>query len=102
MPRSRPPDAPEFRRQMVELVRAGHMETAFGRMPPLPLLALDPAGFEIAYIALFERGGRGRPPVPLCTGVCMQLLDGRHRPEVLLDHVRFYRHFGLKVRKRLP
>ena len=28
----------------------------------------------------------------------MQLLDGRPRPEVLLDHVRFYRHFGLKVR----
>ena len=77
---------------------AGHLETAFGRMPPLPLLALDPAGFEIAYIALFERGGRGRPPVPLCTGEYMQLLDGRPRPEVLLDHVRFYRHFGLKVR----
>ena len=65
------------------------------RSPSMPM-----AGFEIAYIALFERGGR--PPVPLCTDVCMQLLDGRRRPEVLLDHVRFYRHFGLKVRKRLP
>ena len=28
----------------------------------------------------------------------MQLLDGRPRPEVLLEHTRFYRHFGLKVR----
>ena len=77
---------------------AGHMETAFGRMPPLPLLTLDSIDFETGYIALFERGPRGRPPVPLCTGEYMQLLDGRPRPEVLLDHVRFYRHFGLKVR----
>lgn len=77
---------------------AGHMETAFGRIPALPLLALDPSDFGSAYIALFERGTRGRPPVPLCAGEYMQLLDGRPRPEVLLDHVRFYRHFGLKVR----
>ena len=77
---------------------AGHMETAFGRIPPLPRLAIDPSDFESAYIALFERGGRGRPPVPLCSGEYMQLLDGRPRPEVLLEHTRFYRHFGLKVR----
>ena len=77
---------------------AAHMETAFGRIPPLPRLAIDPSGFESAYIALFERGGRGRPPVPLCAGEYMQLLDGRPRPEVLLEHTRFYRHFGLKVR----
>lgn len=77
---------------------AGHLETAFGRVPPLPRLALDPAGFETAWIALFERGARGRPPAPLCAGEYMALLDGRPRPEVLLDHVRFYRHFGLKVR----
>lgn len=77
---------------------AGHMQSAFGRTPPLPVLAIDPLDFESAYIGLFERGGRGRPPVPLCTGEYMQLLDGRPRPEVLLEHVRFYRHFGLKVR----
>ena len=77
---------------------AGHMETVFGRIPPLPRLTLAPSSFGSAYIALFERGTRGRPPVPLCTGEYMQLLDGRPRPEVLLDHVRFYRHFGLKVR----
>ena len=77
---------------------AGHMEAAFGRIPPLPLLAIDPFDFESAYIALFERGGRGRPPVPLCAGEYMQLLDGRPRPEVLLEHTRFYRHFGLKAR----
>ena len=76
----------------------GHMETAFGRIPPLPRLAIDPSTFEIAYIALFERGERGRPPVPLCAGEYMQLLDGRPRPEMLLEHTRFYRHFGLKVR----
>ena len=77
---------------------AGHMETAFGRIPPLPVLTLDPSDFESAYIALFERGPRGRPQVPLCAGEYMPLLDGRPRPEVLLEHVRFYRHFGLKVR----
>ena len=77
---------------------AGHMETAFGRMPPLPVLALAPCDFQSAYITLFERGPRGRPPVPLCAGEYMSLLDGRPRPEVLLEHVRFYRHFGLKVR----
>ena len=65
--------------------------------------SLVPAGitfsdFEADYITLFAVGDGGRPQAPLAAGDYPALLDGKTRPELLLDHVNWYKHFGLSPR----
>ena len=77
----------------------GTWKTAFGRIPPLPLLAIDPFGFESAYIALFEREGTGTAAgAAVRRGVHAVARRAASTRGAAGAHVRFYRHFGLKVR----
>ena len=61
------------------------------------LLEEDFIAFEAAYIDLFEVGDRGRPRLHLHAADYPALLEGNSRPEFLLEHSQWYRHFGLKT-----
>lgn len=72
---------------------------AFGPVDVLPCCEADFAAWETQYVELFEVGANGRPVVSLCAGDHTELLDGRARPEFLLEYVRWYSHFGLTLQQ---
>ncbi len=77
-------------------------EGIFGQTPALPAVTLSFADYEALYIELFHVGKNGAPMVGLHAGDYSDLLDGQPRPEFMLDHNRWYRHFGLKVSRDDP
>ncbi len=70
---------------------------AFGAAAELPACGRDFTAWEAEYVALFEVGRRGTPLAMLCAGDDPVLLDGKGRPEFLLELLRWYGHFGLGV-----
>jgi DMSO reductase family type II enzyme chaperone len=63
-------------------------------------MAAPPASFaeyESGYIAVFVAGPRGHPLVPLNAGEYAALRHGRSRPEQMLEYLRCYRHFGVRL-----
>ena len=75
------------------------MEVLSGRATALTQMQLDFTTYETQYIELFQVGKGGKPAVDLHAGDYEQLLDGQPRPEFMLDHSRWYKHFGLKTRQ---
>ena len=63
----------------------------------LPLLDQEHLIFEASYIDLFQIGFRGRPLVSLNASDYSEILQGQSRPELLVDYVNWYKHFGLRV-----
>ncbi|MDJ0849717.1 MAG: molecular chaperone TorD family protein [Myxococcota bacterium] len=72
---------------------------AFDRPVELPRCECDAPTCEAQYAELFEVGAKGRPAVSLCSGDHEELLDGRGRPELLLELIRWYSHFGLTLQR---
>ncbi len=72
---------------------------AFDRSLELPPCACDALTCEAQYAELFEVGANGKPAVSLCSGDDAELLDGKGRPEFLLELIRWYSHFGLTLRQ---
>ncbi len=60
-------------------------------------VSIDFSDYEARYIRAFQVGKRGRPQINLNAGDYSTLLDGGSRPEFLLDHSAWYKHFGLKI-----
>ncbi len=77
-------------------------EGIFGQNFSLPEVTSSFADYEALYIELFHIGKNGAPMVGLHAGDYSDLLDGQPRPEFMLDHNRWYRHFGLKVSQDDP
>ncbi len=77
-------------------------EGMFGQTFSLPAVTSSFADYEALYIELFHIGKNGAPMVGLHAGDYSDLLDGQPRPEFMLDHNRWYRHFGLKVSQDDP
>jgi DMSO reductase family type II enzyme chaperone len=77
-------------------------EGMFDQTPALPAVTSSFADYEALYIELFHIGKNGAPMVGLHAGDYSDLLDGQPRPEFMLDHNRWYRHFGLKVSQTDP
>jgi DMSO reductase family type II enzyme chaperone len=77
-------------------------EGIFGQIFSLPEVTSSLVDFEALYIELFHIGNNGTPMVGLHAGDYSELLDGQPRSEFMLDHNRWYRHFGLKVSQDDP
>ena len=72
---------------------------AFGEGPTPSLHVGDFESWETEYATLFDVGRRGRPLISLSAGDHDDLIDGRERPQFLLEYVRWYSHFGLKTHR---
>jgi len=72
---------------------------AFGHGVGLPRCTTDFATWETQYVELFDVGAKGAPAASLCAGDVEELLAGRGRPEFLLEFIRWYSHFGLRLRQ---
>ena len=81
-----------------EAVESAHQQ-AFGVHVHLPRCGIDFPTWEAQYTELFDVGARGKPCVSLCSGDDEDLLGGKGRPEFLLEFVRWYSAFGLKLRQ---
>ena len=66
---------------------------------PAGLVTVDVCAtdFEAGYIGLFHTGMPGSKSIGLHAGDHDDMLDGRGRPEFMLDYVNWYKHFGLQV-----
>jgi DMSO reductase family type II enzyme chaperone len=73
-------------------------ELAFACSVALPRIEADFTNWEAEYAEFFDVGAKGKPAVSLCAGDDEEILDGRERPEFLIEFVRWYSHFGLKLR----
>ena len=65
------------------------------------LAATVPASFpdfEAGYIGLFDTGRNGRPSVPLNAAEYEALRHGRSRSEQMLEYLRCYRYFGVRLK----
>ncbi len=93
--------------ELVEEIRRGRyaeavteaQRRAFDRAADFPHCECDLATFEAQHVELFEVGARGKPAVSLCSGDHEELLDGKGRPDFLLEFIRWYSHFGLRLRQ---
>lgn len=74
------------------------MEALEASSSELPVAETSFADFEALYIDLFLFGQNGRPHVPLHAGDFDEILQGRSRPEFMLEYSKWYRHFGLRTR----
>ncbi len=84
--------------QYADAIAEAHLE-AFSCSMSLPRFETDLAAWEAEYATLFDVGARGKPAVSLNSGDDEELLDGRSRPEFLLEFVQWYSHFGLRLRR---
>lgn len=74
-------------------------ETLYGEAVDINVVDIKFDDFENQYIDLFLVGNAGRPAVCLHAGDYDAVLDGRARPELLLEYSNWYKHFGLKVKQ---
>lgn len=72
-------------------------DAGLGLQLQLPEVPADFGEFEAAFIRLFQVGRKGRPQVALNAADYEELLGGESRPEFLLRHSGWYRHFGLRT-----
>jgi DMSO reductase family type II enzyme chaperone len=81
-----------YRRALADTLAALRHDGEAMAAPPIPF-----AEYESGYIAVFVAGPRGRPLVPLNAGEYETLRHGRSRPEQMLEYLRCYRHFGVRL-----